>query len=136
MARRQKGPTTEELLQKLDTRFTEYQTSNDENLKQFQDETKGEIERLNNVAQENFSSSQAELQNQNDLANEKFININKTFNDTQGKISTLETQIEEVQTGLKNLAVNFENTKTELEAKMNETKEEVIVIVSQNNENE
>ena len=54
MSRRQKGPTTEELLQKLTSEFEEYKTTTDENIERYKLENQENIERFNTTSVENF----------------------------------------------------------------------------------
>ena len=110
MSRRQKGPTVEEQIQKLDTRFSEYQTANDENIEKHKEETKENIERLDNDFKDNIhnvnneiKSLQTELQKQHDLFEEKHLDHNKTFNETQETLTNFGLKIEELENGIKNL---------------------------------
>ena len=96
MSRRQKGPTTEELLEKLDKRFTEYQETNDANLDKFKEETKEFIERLDTESKDyastitqEISSLKDEIQKDHVLFEEKHLEHFKTFNDTQESVSGL-----------------------------------------------
>ena len=96
MSRRQKGPTTEELLEKLDKRFTEYQETNDANLDKFKEETKEFIERLDTESKDyastitqEISSLKDEIQKDHVLFEEKHLEHSKTFNDTQESVSDL-----------------------------------------------
>ena len=137
MARRQKGPTTEELLQKLDTRFTEYQAANDEAVEKFKDETKETIERLDNDSKESsnsinsqISSLQAEMQKDRDLFEEKH---SKTFNETQESLNNLETKLQELENGLKSVNEKFDTTVENIDSKLENNKEEMSTNMTENN---
>ena len=130
MARRQKGPTTEELLQKLDTRFTEYQAANDEAVEKFKDETKETIERLDNDSKDSsnsinsqISTLQAEMQKDRDLFEEKH---SKTFNETQESIINLESKVnEKFDSTLENIDSKLESNKEDMGKNMAEMKEQL-----------
>ena len=137
MARRQKGPTTEELLQKLDTRFTEYQAANDEAVEKFKDETKETIERLDNDSKDSsnsinsqISSLQAEMQKDRDLFEEKH---SKTFNETQESLNNLETKLQELENGLKSVNEKFDTTVENIDSKLENNKEEMSTNMTENN---
>ena len=141
MSRRQKGPTNEELIEKLDTRLTEYQKANDENLEQFKIETKEAIERLSNEASVNsdnlnteIKNIQSDFQNQHDLLDKRILDQSKTFNDTQDAVENLENELKNVQKSVTSLEENFHSLSNSLEHKIEANKEEVKNILDQNNQ--
>ena len=141
MSRRQKGPTNEELIEKLDTRLTEYQKANDENLEQFKTETKEAIERLSNEASVNsdnlnteIKNIQSDFQNQHDLFDKRILDQTKTFNDTQDAVENLENELKNVQKSVTSLEENFHSLSNSLEHKIEANKEEVKNILDQNNQ--
>ena len=141
MSRRQKGPTVEEQIQKLDTRFTEYQAGNDENIEKYKEETKENIERLDNDFKDNvlnvnneIKSLQAELQKQQDLFEDKHLDHNKTFNETQETLQSLGVKIEELENGMTNLDEKFGSTLETIENKLENNKEGMSSNLNENNE--
>ena len=141
MSRRQKGPTVEEQIQKLDTRFSEYQTANDENVEKQKEETKENIERLDNDFKDNIhnvnneiKSLQTELQKQHDLFEEKHLDHNKTFNETQETLTNFGSKIEELENGIKNLDEKFGSTLENIEQKLENNKEGMSSNLNENNE--
>ena len=140
MARRQKGPTTEELLQKLDTRFTDYQTSNDEGLELFKGETKEIVERLENESKESaakiteITSILTNLQEQNEKFDDQGLNFSKSFNESKETIANLETKLSEVEDGLKLLNERFDERVSNMEEKLLENTEDISNKINDNNE--
>ena len=138
MSRRQKGPTTEELLQKLQAEFDEYKKSNDENIENIKSEHQENIERFSTTSAENFENLNAnivsmnnEFKNQTESFEEKHISHEKTFNEIKESIKTLE---ENIQKDIKALDDKLENAQENLKNMMENDIAEVKRNLSENNE--
>ena len=138
MSRRQKGPTTEELLQKLTTEFYEYKTNNDEMIEKIKSENQENIERFNENSLENFgnvnlkfASIETELQKKIEFFEEKNVCHEKTFNEMQESITCLD---EKIQNDVQTLDAKLEKSEEYLKSLIENDRREVAVNISENNE--
>ena len=145
MSRRQKGPTTEELLQKLQAEFDEYKKANDENIENIKAEHQENIERFNTTSAENIenlnlniTSISNEFKKQTESFEEKHISNDKTFNEIKESITTLEDKIqkdinsldEKLENAQGNLKKIMENDVAEVNRNLSDNNEQVLNVIN------
>ena len=107
MSRRQKGPTPEELISKLQESFDGYKLKNEESLESYKAENKVDFEQFKDVLStcqndmENFKSSFESFKDQNkqqtDCFDEKYLKIENSLDQTKESVTSLQKQLEEVE---------------------------------------
>ena len=145
MSRKPKGPTAEELIQKLQEYVDEFKESNQKNIESIKSENEASIQ----VIQENIENTKNALESLKDQSSEKnnanedtFANIDEKLSNSNlvnteqaEKIASLENALEEVKTFQENNKENVQSQITEINTEFVTSIEEIKMNLNEQIEN-
>ena len=145
MSRRQKGPTPEELIEKLQANVDEYKLKNDETIENFKTENKSSFNQVNDFIDycksdlENIKSTVEIIKDQNrqqvELFEEKHSKDEEAINETNESVTDLQKQLEEVKQRLTTVDTKLETAIQKLEEQGDQNMKEINLNMNTENEN-